>query len=39
VIASYFNHALEDADQKAINDLKAKYGNMREFRNAKAARK
>ncbi|MBO4288157.1 MAG: hypothetical protein J5985_08350, partial [Kiritimatiellae bacterium] len=39
VIASYFNHALENADQKDIDELKARYGNMREFRNALAARK
>ena len=39
VINSYFNHALEDADQKEIDELKAKYGNLREFRNAMANRK
>ena len=38
VIASYFKHALENADEKAIEDLKAKYGTMREFRNALSAR-
>ncbi len=39
VINSYFNHALEDADQKEIDELKAKYGNLREFRSAMANRK
>ncbi len=39
VINSYFSHALEDADQKEIDELKAKYGNLREFRNAMANRK
>jgi len=39
VISSYFKHALEDADQKEIDELRAKYGGMREFRNALAAKK
>ena len=39
VIASYFNHALENADQKDLDELKAKYGKMPEFRSAMAARK
>ena len=38
VIASYFKHALENADEKALDELKAKYGTMREFRNALSAR-
>ena len=37
VIASFFKHALEDADEKAREDLKEKYGTMREFRNALSA--
>ena len=38
VIASYFKHAIENADEKALDDLKARYGTMREFRNAMSAR-
>ena len=38
VIASYFKHALENADEKALEELKAKYGTMREFRAALSAR-
>ena len=34
VIASYFKHALENADEKELEELKAKYGAMREFRSA-----
>jgi len=38
IIASYFKHALENADEKALEELKTKYGTMREFRNALSAR-
>ena len=38
IIASYFKHVLENADEKALDELKAKYGTMREFRNALSAR-
>ena len=38
VIASYFKHALDIADEKGLEELKAKYGTMREFRNALSAR-
>lgn len=38
VIASYFKHAIENADEKALEDLKEKYGAMREFRSALSAR-
>ncbi len=38
VIASYFKYALENADEKTLDELKAKYGTMREFRNALSAR-
>ena len=38
VIASYFKHALENADEKMLEELKAKYGTMREFRAALSAR-
>ena len=34
VIASYFKHAIENADEKTLEELRAKYGTMREFRNA-----
>ena len=36
VIASYFKLALSDADEKEIEELRSKYGTMREFRNALA---
>ena len=38
VIASYFKHVLENADQKTVDELRAQYGTMREFRNALSAR-
>ena len=38
VIASYFKHALEIAYEKGLEELKSKYGTMREFRNALSAR-
>ena len=38
VIASYFKLALDDADEKEIEELRSKYGTMREFRNALAAK-
>ena len=38
VIASYFKLALDDADEKEIGELRSKYGTMREFRNALAAK-
>ena len=38
IIASFFKHALEIADEKGLEELKAKYGTMREFRNALSAR-
>ena len=37
VIDSYFKHAIENADEKSLEDLKEKYGTMREFRNALSA--
>lgn len=37
VIASYFEHALEDSDEKSRAELQAKYGTMREFRSALSA--
>jgi hypothetical protein len=37
VIASYFKYALENSDEKAREDLKEKYGTMREFRSALSA--
>ena len=37
VIASYFKYALDNSDEKAREDLKEKYGTMREFRNALSA--
>ena len=37
VIASYFEHALEDSDEKTRAELQAKYGTMREFRSALSA--
>ncbi|MBO7654495.1 MAG: hypothetical protein J6U40_06195, partial [Kiritimatiellae bacterium] len=38
VIACYFKHALDVADERALDELKAKYGTMREFRNALSAK-
>jgi len=38
VIASYFKLALDDADEKEIEELRSKYGTMREFRSALAAK-
>ena len=37
VIASYFKHALDNSDERLRDELKAKYGTMREFRNAMSA--
>ena len=37
VIASYFKHALENSDEKLREELRAKYGTMREFRSALSA--
>ena len=37
VIASYFKHALENSDEKQREELRAKYGDMREFRSALSA--
>ena len=37
VIASYFKYVLDNSDEKAREDLKEKYGTMREFRNALSA--
>ena len=37
VIASYFKYALDNSDEKAREELKEKYGSMREFRNALSA--
>jgi len=38
IIASFFKHALEIADEKGLEELKSKYGTMREFRNALSAK-
>jgi len=38
VIASYFKHALENPDEKTMEELRAKYGSMREFRSALSAK-
>ena len=37
VIASYFKYALDNSDEKTREELKEKYGTMREFRNALSA--
>lgn len=37
VISSYFKYAIENADEKGLEELKEKYGSMREFRNAMSA--
>ena len=37
-INSYFKHVLDIADEKVLEEIKAKYGTMREFRNAMSAR-
>ena len=37
VIASYFKNALKNADEKTLDELKSKYGSMREFRSALSA--
>ncbi len=37
VIASYFKHALDNSDERMREELQAKYGTMREFRNAMSA--
>jgi serine/threonine protein kinase len=37
IIACYFKHVLDNADEKTLEELKTKYGSMREFKNALSA--
>ena len=37
IIASYFKYMFKNSDEKALEELKAKYGTLREFRNAQSA--
>ena len=37
IIDSYFKYALEHSDEKSLEELKEKYGSMREFRSALSA--
>ena len=34
ILASYFKYVVKNSDEKTLEELKAKYGTMREFRNA-----